>query len=241
MSTSDDTVYTSTRTPTSGWDHDWLKWDLITNHIRQVETDLAPVVKKNDEVITSGFTIDHTNGTVTFDSANAPSDVIKVTYYYGNSSQMDLTATAGKLLFVDYVETQFSAGCVMPANSKFVFQSVYNGPAVPAYGIPANYDVVLKSFEYYNAKDFLNESTQAYVVEPFMELTAKVNILPWNYLTGHTIKSPGDVTTDITKNEFNKLRFRLVDINGGPDPILTSAEIATGTVYCRIYDVGTLA
>ncbi len=237
MSTSDDTIYSSTRTPTAGWNHDWLRWDLIPNHIRQTETDIVPVVKKNDEVVSSGFTIDYTNGTVTFDSANQPTDVIKVSYSYGNSSRMDLTANAGKKLFVDYVETQFSVGCTIPSTAKFVFQSIYNGPAIPAYGIPENTDVILRSYEYYNAKDFLNESTQAYVVEPFMELTAKVNILPWNYLTGHTIKPAGDTTTDLSKNEFNKLRIQLVDINGGPDPILSSAEIATGTVYCRVHDV----
>jgi hypothetical protein len=237
MTTTDNILYSSTRTPNENWNHDWLNWQLVPNHVRQTTPEVKVVVKKNDEVIASGFTINYTNGTITFDAANNSGDVIKVSYRYGNSSRFDLTALEGKKLLVDYIETQFSVGCGIPSNCKWVFKAIYNGPAVAAMGIPANTDVILKSYEYYSAKDFLNESNQAYTALKFMELNNDVNILPWNYLTGHTIKSAGDTTTDISKNEFNKLRIQLVDINGGDDPIVPDCEIATGTVYCLIKDV----
>jgi len=236
MTTSDDLVYSSIRTPTSGWDHDWLKWDCVPNHVRQTTPSIRVVVKKNDTIITSGFSIDYKNGTVTFSVANESTDEITVTYKYGNSSTYDLQANPGKILKVDYIETQFSVGSSMPEDSVMIFQAIYNGPAIPSMGIPADYDIPISKYEYYNAKDFLNESTQAYQVKAFMELERDVNILPWHYLTGHTIKSPGDPTTDLSKGEFNKLRMRIMDLKGGPDPIISDCEIATGTVYCIIKD-----
>ena len=57
--------------------------------------DYFPVIKKNDEVITSGFTIDYMNGTVTFTSANSSEDVIKLTYWYAQSSTFIIRAVAG--------------------------------------------------------------------------------------------------------------------------------------------------
>ena len=49
-------------------------------------------VKKNDVIITSGFTINYSAKTIQFDSANSPSDVVKVSYAYENGSLFELTA-----------------------------------------------------------------------------------------------------------------------------------------------------
>ena len=237
LSSTDNITYSSNRVPTAGWDHDWICWSSIPNHVRQTRPDLRVVVKKNGIVVTTGFTVDYKNGKVIFAAANDVDDIVTVSYFYAESSTFDVTAFAGKVLLVDYIEAQFSVTCVLPINSMLVFEAIYNGPAVPEMGIPANYDVPIRTYEYYGAKDFINESTEAYQVKAFMELTKDVNVLPWNYLTGHTIKPVGDATTDITKGEFNKLRMRIVDTNGGPDPTLTDCEIATGTVYCFIKDL----
>lgn len=234
----DDLNYTSTRTPTSGWDHDWINWKKIPNNARQIPGNtFKVVVKKNDVVVTSGFIIDYTLGKVTFNSANSGSDVIKVSYRYANSSLFELSPTTGKILRVDYIEVQFSKGCVLPVDCYVIFEAVYNGPALPANslyagfpGYPANTDLTLKTYEYHSGADFMNEATIAHICHEFMEFTKPINILPWNYLTGHTLKPPGDATTNIANNEFNKLRMRLVK-DGAPDPIVTSCEIATGTVY----------
>jgi len=227
------TNYTTTRTPSNGWDHDWIYWKKIPNNARQSRPELKPVIKVNDVVVTTGFSINNKTGVVTFSTALTVSDVVKASYHYANSSEFILTPTAGKKLLVDYVETQFSAGCgEIPAGCRMVFQAIYNGPAVPAMGIPANYDVPLKTYEYYTGSDFMNESTRAYVSEPFMELTKKQNILPWDYLTGHTLKPVGDPTTNILNNEFNKLKCIMVG-----DGIIPNCEIATGTFYCMVEDL----
>jgi hypothetical protein len=236
MSTSDDTTYTSIRTPTTGWNHHWMDWSKIPNHARQDNgSNLKTILKKNDVVITSGFSIDCTNGQVVFESANSPSDVIKATYSYGNSSKFDLVANSGKKLNLDYVEVQFSEGSVMPEGEYLLFQSIYNGPAIPANalgaghpGLPANTDIVLRTFEYHGYHDFLNESTLAISCKKFMGLTKEVVILPWNYLTGHTIKPVGEVA-DLSLGEFHKLRCCMAK-----DGVIQDCEIATGTFYCII-------
>jgi len=228
-------VYTSTRTPTAGWAHDWINWTKIPNNARQEKkAELEIKVYVNDVEQTSGFTIDHAAGQVTFDSALQSGDVVKADYAYANSSKFELVANAGKILHVNFVEIQISVGAGALPNGKAVtFASVYNGPAIPALGIPANFDVVVKEFKYYGARDFLNEATRGSVVEPMMELTQKVNVLPWDYLTGHTLKPVGDASTDLLgKREFNKLICYVED-----DVLVPNCEIATGTFYCEIEDL----
>jgi len=226
-------VYTSQRVPQAGWNPDWIIWTKIPNNARQEKPELRAKVYVDGTQVTTGFSIDHAMGTVTFNAPLVSSNVVTVDYHYANSADFVLTPTAGKKLLVDYVETQFSAGCgKIPEGCYIQFQAIYNGPAVPALGIPANYDIVLKNYEYHTGADFMNESTQAFVCEPFMELTQKQNILPWNYLTGYTLKPSGDVTTDIFKNEFNKLKCTM-EGNG----IIPNCEIATGTFYCMVEDI----
>lgn len=234
MSTVDNLTYSSTRVPQEGWNHSWILWKRIPNHARQDNpTNLKVVVKKNDVILTSGFTIDHDNGNVVFQSANQPSDVIKVSYAYANTSCFDLQAKTGKKLLVDYVEVQFSENCLIDENDYMIFESIYNGPAIPPNvlgaghpGLPANVDIVLRTFEYHGFHDFLGESTGAMFCKKFMGMTKEVVILPWNYLTGHTIVPVGEIA-DLSVGEFHKLRCKMKN-----DTLVTECEIATGTFYC---------
>ena len=237
MSTADNIVYSSTRTPKAGWNHSWIDWREIPNHKRQSDpTNMRTVVKKNDVVITDGFTIDYDNGTVTFSAANAPTDVIKVSYSYGNSSKFDLMSTPGKRLRLDYVEVQISKDAVMPENNFLMFQSIYNGPAIPPDalgpghpGLPANTDIVLRTFEYHGFRDFINESTQAKICLPTLNMTKEAVILPWDYLTGHTIVPVG-TPADLSVGEFHKLRC----VMDHDDTIIGNCDLATGTFYCMV-------
>lgn len=226
LSTADNITYSSLN-------QFWIDWKKIPNHVRQFKaSEVLIEIKKNDVIITSGFSIDHAAGTITFDSANQPSDIIKATYSVGNSTKFDLLAEPGKKLKVDYVEVQFSEGAIMPEGDCMLFQSIYNGPAIPSLGIPANFDIPLRTFEYWGYRDFLGESTGARECLPFMGMSKKSIILPWDYLTGHTIVPIGEVA-DLAAGEFHKLRC--VMKNNG---LITNCEIATGTFYCIIGDYG---
>lgn len=69
FSVTDERIY-----PTDAWQYRAMNqfWDST----------VAPVVKKNGIVISAGFTIDMTEGTVTFSSAQIATDVFTVTYAY---------------------------------------------------------------------------------------------------------------------------------------------------------------
>lgn len=227
-------IYTTTRAEyATGWGAAWINWKKIPNNARQTKPQLKVVVKLNDVAVTTGFTVEHATGVVTFEAANIEADTVKVSYCYAKSSCFELTPTAGKKLLVDYVETQFSVACdPIPEGCYIIFQAIYNGPAIPSMGIPANYDIPVKTYEYHSGADFMNESTRAFVCDPFMELQKKQNILPWDYLTGHTLKPAGDPTTNLAKGEFNKLKCQMVG-----EKLIGNCEIATGTFYCVVEDL----
>ncbi len=228
MTTSDNLLYDQSR-DYSSLHREWINWTRVTE--RASYTNQKLVVKKNDIIITSGFTVNYELGQITFAEENDPGDVIKVSYYYPRSSRFDLVIDSPGVLLVDYIEVQFSEGCTFPEGSYMSFQPIYNGPAIPAFGIPANTDVVLKDYRYYDADDYLNSSTGGMSIPKFGRLTKPIIILPWNYLTGKTIKPVGDATTNIVKGEFNKLRIELISPSG---EIITNGEIATATFYYRL-------
>jgi hypothetical protein len=237
LTTSDNLTYSSTRDVTD-WNHYWINWFRIPNNARTDFPENVLKVYKNGTELTMGYTIDYINGTVTFGMAQDPADVITVDYCYGNTAKFELSPLPGKKLLVDYVEVQFSVGCTFVPDHCLKFKAVYNGLALPPNalfagfpGYPADTDLTLKEYHYYDADDFLNESTGVMVGEPFGRLSQKYLILPWNYLTGHTLKAPGDATTNLAANEFNKL---VVEQNA--NHIVGNSEIATCTFYCKIED-----
>jgi len=195
--------------------------DLVTD--RQDWLQKGITIKKNDVVITTGFTVNLGSNNVVFDTALLGTDVVKVSYAYENGSEFELIASAGKKILLSYVETQFSIGTVFPANDYMLFELVLNNPNV------GGQDYVAATVEYKTAKDFLNKGNNGSVLRAFGELTKDVNIFPWNYMTGFIVKPFGDATTDPTKNEFNKIRIKMKN-NG----VYTNCDIATGTFYCRI-------
>lgn len=221
------------------WNHYWIKWERIPNNARMDYPFLKVKVYRNSVLLPSGYLIDYTNGKLVFLSPQDSGDVISVDYCYGKSADFELSSIAGKRLLVDYVEVQFSVGCQFNEESPIVFEAVYNGPALPENslyvgfpGYPANTDLVLKQYSYFDADDFLNEATGVQVGEPFGRLLNKYCILPWNYLTGHTLLSPGNILTDLGRGEFNKFRVRKIG-----NKIVQNCELATCTFYCKMESI----
>lgn len=181
-------------------------------------------VKKNSVVITSGFSIAYNDASpqqsrLVFTSANAPEDVILVSYSYAQSSKFELSPAAGKIIKFAYVETQFSVGTVL--SDRLRFELVLNNTST------GNTDYVAGFYEYYNAKDYMNKGNHGFVVAPFGELTKDIIVLPWDYQSGYTLKPVGDDTTNPSNGEFNKIKIYLKN-----DIPYTNTEIATGTFYC---------
>lgn len=199
-----------------------LKW--VTD--RNEYADRGVFVKVNDVAQTTGFSIIYnTSGksTIAFSSPRDPSDVIKVSYSTPNSSLFELVSSPGKVLRVNYVESQFSAGAVL--NDTMRYELILNTP------LTGNTDVVVGSVEYQTAADYYNKADLGVVTPPFGELTRDVITFPWNYQTGFIIKPVGDPTTDPTKGEFNKVKIFLKN-----DEPVTNCDIATGTIFCLVED-----
>lgn len=174
-------------------------------------------VKKNGSTVTN-FTTDYAAHSITFDSANLDTDEITVTGKIQNGSVYDLEPHAGKYFLVDYIEIQVSVDSTF--NDTISFELILNNATT------ANTDVVVGKTTFKNAKDFLNKSNYGNSFPKFGELTKSVVILPWNFVTGYKLYPAGTIV-DPHKNEFNKLRSRM--INNSP---ITNCEIATATFYC---------
>jgi len=196
--------------------------DKITN--RDDWKSKGIIVKKNDIEITTGFSVNCSSKQIIFDSANQGSDIIKVSYSYENGSTYILTADSGKVLNMNTVEAQFSAGVTF--NDILRYELILNNPST------SDTDVIAKIMDYKSPQDFLNISNGGRVLEPFGGFTSKINIFFWDYLTGFILKPVGDATTNPYKNEFNKLRISLIQ-----DEPYTNCEIATATMYCKIEDL----
>jgi hypothetical protein len=216
--TSDNSIYQFA----SGSNITVIDLDNVTD--RRVWASKGISIKKNDIVITTGFVVNPNTKIISFQVPNEPSDIIKISYNKENGSMFEVISSPGKKVLIDYVESQFSAGTTF--NDSLMFQLLINTPAT------GNQDYVVASMEYKNAKDFLNIGNHGTVMEPFGELTQKVNVFPWNYLTGFTIKPIGDETTNPNKNEFNKIKMYLKN-----DQPFTNCELACGTFYCYIEDL----
>lgn len=188
--------------------------------------DCRIVIKIDDVEQSSGYSIslpDNPNtkgGSVMFDSALTGSEVIKVTYSKESGSAFILAASSGKKIMLDYVETQFSAGAAF--NDVLVFELIAD---------LGGGDMVLGKTEYITAQDFLNKGNHGSQLKAFGGLSEDVNVFPWNYLTGFTIKSSSEAVNP-ANNEFHKVKMYLKN----NDPY-TNCEIATGTFYCIVEDL----
>lgn len=174
--------------------------------------------------LTNDYTISYNSSnksTITFGSALQASDIVTVDWHEPQSSLFEITAEPGTKILLDYVETQFSSGSVI--NDTLSFELVLN------HGGVGNNDYVAGYSHYKTAADYMNKANHGTVLEPFGELTQKINIFPWDYLTGFVIKPIGDDSVIPTENEFNKIKIYLAN-----DLAYTNCEIATATFYTII-------
>lgn len=184
-------------------DADHLDLDDKSDRSVAVEVDGSPV--------TSGFTINHATGSVTFDESQEGS-TITATYSYAGPSNYKVKPASGKKLKLSYVEIQTSAGAVMPEGG-YVFQCKYQNVGV------------VKERKYRDARDIINYGTAGTVIKAFGELTQDVNILPFKYMTCDVIE-PHDTYGDMW-----------IEIFVQDDEVVTSCEIATVTFYCQSEDI----
>jgi hypothetical protein len=128
LSTTDDTVFTSATSKVN-----WI--NLVSGKVAyedNVADDYRTLVYVDDELVTTGFTIDYALGKITFSEAQT-GKVVKATYSYENGSTWKITPDSGKILKMLGTTVKYSENVVLGANQTFTFQ-LYAGdnPAMPA-------------------------------------------------------------------------------------------------------------
>jgi hypothetical protein len=164
------------------------------------------IVKVNDVVKTeqdphysSGgdYTINYTNGTVTFLSALDVADVVKVTYYYATGSSFYIRPAAGYKLNIIMAEVQFAKNIVM--NDSIIFQPYgYVDVFAPQYmpGIPSGTKIPLGDpVVYKTITDLQADAFRAYATYPVMSasnwrgLDQELIIFDWDYTSSTPLRS----------------------------------------------------
>jgi len=159
------------------------------------------IVKVNDVVKTeqdphfgSGgdYTINYSAGIITFLNALQPSDEVKVTYHYAQSSKFYVRPAVGTTLTIEVAEVQFSVD--VGITDTVIFQTfgyvdvfapqLVNNPYPPGTKIP------IKTFKYKTMNDYQNAAFKAYPTYPaigggsWRGQSQDVVVLDWDYQRG---------------------------------------------------------
>lgn len=172
----------------------------VSNYYISVEVDS---VSKTEDI---DYTVNYSNGTITFNSALQGTETVTMSYYYESGSELKIQPPSGKKLRIVASEVNFSKN--ISIDDAVIFSIYIN-----------NY---LYGFDKYkNAKDYINCANLGQGEIPaFGELANAVLVMPWNY----------PATIDLKSSLAMDLRIKL------ENDIPFAAELATLTLYCLIED-----
>lgn len=203
--------------------------------------DWTVVVKVNDIVVTTGFTINYAAGTITFASAQA--GIVKATYWHNNGVSMPseflIVPPPGKKYTIEHVELQFSKTTIMstirfeiwayPAGAtsvtladgkpgKQVNPAAYIHPQAGPFPT-ALFDAGMGQLraDYRNVRDLINAANEGKgAIPPVEGIASDTLIFPFNYVQAFTLDSA-----------MNTL-FRMRILN---DTAFMNSDVTTATFY----------
>lgn len=186
------------------------------------------VVKVDDAVQSSGYTVNFVTGDIIFDSTQAGS-VVKATYYHNDSvtnrSEWILKPQAGKVLTLEHAEMQFSKTSII--NGYFRME-IWAGSTLATYDAASWSDGAFDAgygqyrMDYRGFHDFINIGNLGTGTIPVLDgLTSETCIFPFNYIKSIQLKdSQGAVLRLISEGDIQ----------------ISSADIATATLYLEEAD-----
>lgn len=203
----------------------------------------------SDTLIETGYTVDTINGTVTFDEALDPDDVVKLSFRVPNTSGFSIQAISGKTLIIDDAEFGWTQDITFPAGGVrvTVYGYIPHPDQVNYPGEMYPYEVPLREYRYPNFYHMFQEGRVHYApIEPHADgegtgiaSGAAWHDLRWEYMTGTEIY-PADFAAANFAPSFNDAdgeprmawitRIRM-DI---PDNEPTTGTVAAATYYCLI-------
>ena len=205
MSTSDQLVFTSSipfwidMTHGRCYDEDTFNANGMYN----------PVVKIDDVVQTTGFSINYAAGSVTFTST--VSGEVKCSFYRADKSYFKLKPASGKILSIKAAEVQFTSDVTF--TKAFYFEAWFNHPTYGMIPVPGS------RIAYKNAKDFISACNEGQGLIPkWNELQHDVHVFPFNYARPKPVKFSDNV----------EIRVYI------QDDVAISGEFATATFYVTV-------
>jgi len=215
-------------------------------------SDFDVIVMKNGVVQSSGFSVDHLLGKVTFDSPLDPGDTVTASFNHLNevsrASEWILTPPAGYKYVVEHVEMQFSID--IGAFSDVIRFEIWANPAFttgsPKVTNVAAYDGVSWAEPYFgsawpngptamgqhrsryrNFTDIINAANEGKGTIPVCsEITTETLVVPFNYLQSFVIDSQMGTV------------FRLI-LEGDSELTANHGKLATATFYVQLSPSGT--
>ena len=187
--------------------------------------DWAVVVKVNDVVQSSGYTVNYIDGKITFGATTAGS-AVKVTYWHTdgvtNYGEWLLVPPAGKKYIVEHVEVQLSTDMQLPSPIRM---EIWAGSTLATYGsfpeylFDAGYGQMRA--DYRGMRDLINAANLGQgVIQHAGDLQNDVIVIPFNYVQAFIL------------NSAQGALFRITNINNVP----AIGELLTATFYLQIRD-----
>jgi hypothetical protein len=198
---------------------DWIDLSLVTT--RDTLTGYEVKVYDNGTLQTSGYTVNYTNGTVTFSSA--PTGPVTVDYRYAQTSLHTITPPSGSMYTLPLVMAQFNKGATF-ANG-FQFKVWINNATT------GDTDYCVGTVTYCHARDIESRITKKEVCSGYGGTSNDIIKLYWEF--ANEFNTPGQIKdfsykiypvgtiVDPEMREFNKMTIQMTD-----------DEIVTGTDFC---------
>jgi hypothetical protein len=167
-------------------------------------TNWTPQTENPWGTTTGDYTVDYEAGTVTFNAALDPADLVRASFNQAGSSAFTIEPEPGKRLKVLYVEVQLTDDVVMTGD--VIFDILAYNPADPSWDPAAVPPVlpraVVKSERYKRIIDFFQESTGPYPVipafgGPVRGIQKPIVTLPFQYLAYRDLKSSQGVQLQV--------------------------------------------
>lgn len=161
--------------------------DAIINR-QDLHQDKAIVIKVDDVVVTSGFTINHRNGEVVFDIAQT-NKVVKCSYHYATNSEWIIGPSEGKTMIIEHSEVQFAKDVEINTPLRFEIWAgnpYYAVEGHPYQGMPK---IPYSNIQYNSVRDLINEANLGTGFIPKMgDMPDDILVFPFNYISVKAFK-----------------------------------------------------
>jgi hypothetical protein len=168
---------------------DYLKDPDDNSYRVAVTVDDVSKTEKDPHDDSGDYTVNYSQGSITFASAPANDADVRVTYHYENGSSFIVAPAPGKKLSVDTVEVQFSADVVITDSARFQVWVYAPAEVCTAMGWPLGTKVPYGEASIYKGiRDYYADAMRAYPMYPALGgsgwrgMSQGMIIFDWDYL-----------------------------------------------------------